>query len=944
MPAVENAASTERWGARRTSPVKRHHPLEAPRYEDESTAAAIWTPGLLDESHVHADGIPARSAAVESEEWHAGGPRPVPGHEKQPWLANILTSYIRHVASTSASTQDAQATFEHTLTYAQASYLRFRSYTMENIKAWASIVSMTDSVAAASALRDRRSSHGPASVPTTVLTYILGRDHLSARALRIIIKEARGILAERAVRANSVARLDELLPLFAQLTRHARGCWPCALDDIAEFLLARLPPVHASTEPKQIADLTVTLNRAMHLISLSTAVEPYKDNMYQEKALVRILRFMAEHEPPLHLDRHGYRAVVRVQLAQPKSPDERKWAELKALSWPPWKQERTAMDADITATENGVSRAADTLRQMREAGYAPSAWEEVAGVYSGWDTDKTPTVQTRALLGTGTLRFTTGEALWAARISTTRTVQEAWAAFLAYEDAKQPPSQEVYLAIFQKLEAEDRRLRDNDMPKLHFLLTRMPTPRLLPGDSREVQPLPPSTHLYTYTRTRPPTVDGLYRQLLAQGHQLSGYCLAFLVATAPGLRLGCEYLRDAQHLHPEIQGLLTLEPQFDLSRIPDVLFSSLIHLLCRHSNVTLPALMTRAPHQYRTTSGMETEGNSFNVYHPIVRVVELLRLRRPTFRLIWNHLIRALNRDETLISMSWFLAGPNSLRLSGRDDPRADREMEASAMRAYRLTRQVSAMVEEMHIELDPAGFRYLCIGAETVSMACWRILKLKGSEQEQQGPTAAAGGTRLTHSAIALVKQPSHVTSLKTKFRDLVGEDCDGLETGFGSAAIVSEKTSLLVTPSAAILHAYIRALGWATDFDGLLALTQWMVKHSVHLAEQRKRDRNAEVLMRRAIVALRVFLERSWLVSAVEEPEAIHNQTKHTDEETAQTDNRTQSLRRLESSATEEAICDMRRLVESVEDWRGWPSEEEVSVYLDDHTFERIRVLYGR
>jgi hypothetical protein len=41
--------------------------------------------------------------------------------------------------------------------------------------------------------------------------------------------------------------------------------------------------------------------------------------------------------------------------------------------------------------------------------------------------------------------------IWASRIRSTRTVEEAWACFLANEDEKLPPSQDVYYAMFEKL-------------------------------------------------------------------------------------------------------------------------------------------------------------------------------------------------------------------------------------------------------------------------------------------------------------------------------------------------------------------------------------------------------------------------------------------------------------------------------------------------------------
>ena len=88
---------------------------------------------------------------------------------------------------------------------------------------------------------------------------------------------------------------------------------------------------------EELSSVTYELNKIMGLVSYATAVQPFKDNPYQEAALVPILRYMAEHDPSLHIDRQGYRAVVRIQLAQKKTSNEQQWAELKALSWPPWK-------------------------------------------------------------------------------------------------------------------------------------------------------------------------------------------------------------------------------------------------------------------------------------------------------------------------------------------------------------------------------------------------------------------------------------------------------------------------------------------------------------------------------------------------------------------------------------------------------------------------------
>ncbi|KAJ9624105.1 hypothetical protein H2203_005554 [Taxawa tesnikishii (nom. ined.)] len=164
---------------------------------------------------------------------------------------------------------------------------------------------------------------------------------------------------------------------------------------------------------------------------------------------------MATHDPPLVINREGYRGVIRVQLARKKTAEEEEWAQLKSPSWPPWKEERTGMDAYI-GVERGISRAGEVLARMQEAGYPLEEWEYVAQIYAGWDTDRSPTIQTRTIAPAPFSQNVKAQ-IWAARIDSTRTVYEAWACFLACEEESIKLRQEVYFAMFQKLTSESKR-------------------------------------------------------------------------------------------------------------------------------------------------------------------------------------------------------------------------------------------------------------------------------------------------------------------------------------------------------------------------------------------------------------------------------------------------------------------------------------------------------
>ncbi|KAF2482114.1 hypothetical protein BDY17DRAFT_282975 [Neohortaea acidophila] len=840
-------------------------------------------------------------------------------------LAKVLANWIQHHAAFEG-TGEAEWMIEDTFALRAESgvLLRTKGYSMDDLKAWSDIVTSQDSLQAARALVAYITTRGPQSLPLFVLLYALRRPYISARALEIILQRALIILTDRRTRGRMMSVPENAVFLiFMRLLRHAREVWPRALARIAQLLVDFLPAAISKGEDPTIVQmerLTYMLNQALRLIAKPTALEPFKNNHLQEAAIVCILRFMAEHRPTLQTSRDGYRAVVLVQLAQRKTPEERQWAELKALSWPPWKQERTAMDSDITADVHGTSKARETLMRMQEAGYPHRTWEKTAMIYTGWDVDSTPTIQTLTLLSG---RFVGSESsLWTARITTTRTAQEAWACYLAYDDANLPPDQDVFLAIFRKLHNDEMRRKGNGV-------SRAPDEELHPGDGREVEPLPPSTHLHTYTRTPPPTMDGLYRQLRNRGIVFKERCLAFLIANASSLELGQEYLQDGAIEDPELLTLLESTPPSPGSQpISAPLLAAYVELLSRFSMSALRPAPAKKPHMAPESTSPSMDSYPVTRNLAVVQAIELMVQHRLVSGQAWASVLSALARVGSMRNTKSTLAS----RLSRHYGARTEQQMQIeTAILAYRLVRRVLSLMQDCHLDLDAHAFHALCRVTENMANAGLTALT-----------SEAQAGTMLRRQALELLRSTTHTHRLRGEFSILVGTPSlrpGASKTSSAPASGVGESdaaSQLLEVPGPSILHAYVRALGWMGDFDGLLDLARWIVEHQEVVCQERDADRNGRAVFRRMLVALRVFLERSWI--AGEEREGAARGLRGSDE-MASLPAQERELRRRRMPAPRDVVEEIRGLVESVEDWGGWAEDEEVEAYVSHAWFRPLK-----
>ena len=299
-----------------------------------------------------------------------------------------------------------------------------------------------------------------------------------------------------------------MLIINIRLIRHARTVQPEYLPFVASLFCDHVVERWSSRAVPGTDQLSLICNKILKLLADPCHHHPYLSIVSQQEAQSAIVEKMHSLQPAILVSREGFQAIARVQLAHRKTESERRWAELKSNSWPPWKKDKLGIDATVDV-ESGRSRAVKVLTSQAMSGYAPDAWDKAAMILAGWDTDGTPTIQTRRILppepsppleGISKLTERREAGIWATRITATRNVDEAWAIFLSYQ-ASMSAADNVYRAMLQKLLAEDRRVkRETVKDSLDPLDGNQP----VPGDGLEITQAPSSPRDKVYTKTAPP--------------------------------------------------------------------------------------------------------------------------------------------------------------------------------------------------------------------------------------------------------------------------------------------------------------------------------------------------------------------------------------------------------------------------------------------------------
>ncbi|PWY92399.1 hypothetical protein BO70DRAFT_327528 [Aspergillus heteromorphus CBS 117.55] len=782
-------------------------------------------------------------------------------------------------------------------------YLAARRYSVTDVVGWAWVLkSGTPYEAIFRVLlweADRSSTHGGSmqTIPPFIPLLLL-RQSLDTKAFRLLLIYSLHLMTGQPVPTSGMAmeamsndavfdqhpKRGSVKPMLepnmcvtyvVRLLHHARELWPQAQLTIARafaFYLDSLQGEGDGVTERVNQFMADKFNTVLRILSLPCRHGPFKSASIQQQAQFELLRAMARHQPVLPVTRRGYQGIIAVQIAHKKTFAERQSAELKAASWPPWKEDKIGFDVK-RGVEGMKSRAMRVLSQMKEAGYSQSRWEEASSILAGWDTDKSPTIQTRSLVSRPeTLHGSSGHsdhrAIWAARIRATRTVREAWACFLSYQEQGLPPRGAIYAAMAEKLVFQQETAHSN-----------FQTSEALPGDGKEVFPEPSSIRDWIYVSTEPPPLDDFLREMLSNGIRPGGRFLALLLRHAQTFGSGLDYLSCSELTNEQLEALCTVSRPTSsaqariekaLGELPNYLISSFITFLCRFANIghrssahpdtpvgdVFPILLGRRGSTPSNSTTLFTYAKDMKTWedprHPklLAHAVQLVQAQRSRSPQMWIQIMSALVKD----------------RVGGRYH-RLGRH--ARLVFSWYEVLELTSRMDQRRIELSLEGFQTLCYGFTRVVAVGIRNPDSVEEGLEAVGDLARRG--RLTafgsvSPQFADMVQSGLIT-LKARFDELVFLDPKTSSLFERSRTSIQHATASQVTvpplfhvPSPAVLHTFVRALGVAEDTEGLLSLLRWMQQYELTLKEKYDENMNGERIMRRTMVAIRMFLEGDW------------------------------------------------------------------------------------
>jgi hypothetical protein len=689
-----------------------------------------------------------------------------------------------------------------------------------------------------------------------------------------------------------------VMTVCVRLVRHARDVWPQALPNIIKLFTAHL--IDARTEyynkinnpirPSLIRQLTFKCNRMLSQLSVSGSRYPVLSGTHQQRAQFDLIRKMMTHQPPLPINQEGHRALTKILLLLRKTPQERDWALLQARSWPPFKISRTRLD-DPKDREYGTSTAGKSIHFMQGYGYPMRNWDLIAQVYSGWNPDGSPAVQQRALtpaVPTSVAGEPGMDELHAAIVASTRTIPEAWAAFLKF-DSPDGKWRAIYMAMFKKLLVQE-------MPK-HQRPKGLVHPENIPavsGDGMEVFPPPSSPLEAIYLPSEPPTVEAFLDTLLERKFPIFGELMNMLLEKAPSLDFGLKVwsagkllrIGANQRTSWSTDHLLLLKSESQdhvdvLPKLPNDLVTAFVSFVTTHASTSTArlALVDR--------TGLPAGSWLLRPEHGLVYAYRLLMYYSPPHASAWNRLLKALT---VRASLRHAISGSN--RTKERFFPLVAWAMSGNVMRSM-----VAAGATPDHL-----SFQHMCDIAQQAAVS----VKVHGLDRKKailEGIEEQEDVERELVEAQLLMSQGSSL--LRRRFVQLVGLDKERSTLEYDNPTGRGATPSHLAIPKAVVLHKYVRALGLLGDHEGIYSLVRWMVSAASDLHELQDTQLNGRQHMRRLIIALRVWLEspsRDFLLAE----------------------------RQIEiEPATEELVQLVRSEVEHVKRWGGWPSDDQVEKY---------------
>jgi len=845
------------------------------------------------------------------------------------------------------------------------------------IRVWVAVLLSRDSTKAVQLFGDavQRAKSESDGIPIVLVRAVLRRRNMTAVALKSFLSNLIDVvdcggpeittpthsgLTEQDDYSSGVTQYDIFLlrrwlllyEMFQGLINHALRVYPDALEYIASSwvkCMSRFPIKHSENVPVN-AILTLFHNRFLFCLSAPAALEPMKTSYNQINAQGHVLQHMVSLSSPLNLNREGYRGVLRVHLARPKTSTERVWASLKSESWPPWKEDRTGMDA-LIGPEHGISQAGRVVHRLQEAGFPLTSWEKNAMVLAGWDTDGTPTIQTRTQLK-GMRSLLEDPVIWAARIRSTGTRKEAWACFLAHEDTGYRPNEEIYLAMFEKIMAQEVRMageRRVDIrsfdPEDHpeeTVYARMNSwersaDPLLRGDVKEVFPGPRSAHQEIYTRSDLPDALQLLSRMESQGVKPRGRLLIYLMTNTPSWEIGWKVFETA--VGNEVEDWLEPFRVFQKTALDlrtQELLSALIQLMIRFpTSVRVEEKLAGLRMRHLSLGDWALDSKQ-----PLALATNLLLLHRPYDVRAWDAYFSGLasispgfsllHRGRSGFTEGFDMEGGNEVL----NEP-------INLLVAHRLAHHATQAMRERDIHVDKSIFRHRCTIVYRAAEVASDILDgdlLDGFSRHQDSVPVikqiSREAERLREDSDWIRKDFEHLVGMSTQA--IVDRDkAQSKDTKTSGRSVANDEEPsvsvprLNTVPPPALLHSYVRAIGAVHDYRGISRLFHFMKEYWPELCSRKAEDRSGDEQIRRVITAAKMYLQfgrdaSRWLDMDEDELREELKRCSITDPG--------------HWAAPIEVVTSVHDVVKSMrEEWGAWPKVHEMWVYIENGKAKR-------
>ncbi|EFW20426.1 hypothetical protein D8B26_003191 [Coccidioides posadasii str. Silveira] len=850
-------------------------------------------------------------------------------------------------------------------------YLSRRGYSAVDVMTWAWILLSPHPVTAAMRLaaskrfNPQAEASSSSRIPLFVLLFTLRRKAINLKALNLLLTHSWDMLldVQPGKTAPQTQAGNQLMPsslkptwmvsgddntvmiLFVRLIRAARRISPEALMSISDMFTSVFgyDAVAETMSDKRMRRLVTYYNKFLSLLAVPCRVEPYASTVIQQRSIFHLLREMTKFDPPLPVTREGYHAVTRVQGGRPKLSAERTWAEFKAKSWPPWKEDKLGIDVD-RGLEGSKSKTIGSITRMKEAGYSPTRWDRIATILAGWDIDGTPTIQTRCLLPKpnpyrmrdqhtvwlkekrqasnvdllpGFRYEDTYHDVWAARIRATRTMKEAWACFLSCRDQGFRISNDIYFELVEKVIYHDY-LQDS---------SRIRSTEALPGDGKEVYSEPSSPRDVIYVPSEPPTVEALLQQMFSQEIKLSKRLLVLILTHLTSFKSGLECLANSDLPPRQIHALTSTFSCEDPSRkkhldsVRNDIFCAFIRFLCRFpgheatssgsSSILLSQIFPIARPTETRNKDLRDAEDTVAAAGGLSHAISLVRLRMPEYLPTWSSLLSSLANARLPVS-------DNRLSLS------------TQRALAWREVSEVLNWMEEENLSLDASCFNSVC-----EALSRW-LLAIQNNERGRKPglKILQSIGLSTTHISTDSEMASNGVSLVKRKFDQMVLSrdgplfpSITGDPLCFGSPKHPALPTMFAI-PSPSTLHVFIRVLALAGDFESLMCLLGWISRNSSDLRRVTKELLGGERSMRRAVTAARVYLEKN---AHNIDPSSVPGCESSTSNLTTQSN----ECPRVElmSSMPNYFLQKAYDIVEGSDFLSPWPTDEEVRQYIAEH-----------